>query len=401
MPAPAARTPPIGPSQLASDYEPSAFRRRWTRRTYRRVRSDWVRAAQLSRDAGFDIIYVYGGHSYLPLQFLSPFYNRRTDEYGGSFENRARFWLETLEEVRAAVGDDCAIAVRFCVEALGRRASSSRKGLRTSRLRTPRRPLGRQRRLDPRLVEGLGHVALLRGGLPARVDRARAQVTAKPIVGVGRLTNPDRMAEIVRSGVWDLIGAAPFHLRSIPPQEDRGGPLRRDPRVHRLQHLRRRCRVREPDPLHAERDRRRGVPARLAPRTLRACCERRPRRARRRVEARRHGVRDRSRQARYAPRPSRRGGAGDRRDHALGPRLPGLGEWGRVLNWRAVQLGKLADVEVITGTRLDADGVREYGAELVVVATSARWAGDGVNYVTHAPIDGADASLPACSHPSR
>jgi dimethylamine/trimethylamine dehydrogenase len=76
------------------------------------------------------------------------------------------------------------------------------------------------------------------------------------------------------------------------------------------------------------------------------------------------------------------------------PRLPGLGEWGRVLNWRAVQLEKLANVEVITGTQLDADGVREYGAELVVVATGARWAGDGINYVTHDPIDGADVSLP-------
>src|SRR5216684_2140596 len=68
---------------------------------------------------GFDIVYVYGGHSYLPVQFLSPFYNRRSDEYGGTLENRARFWLETLELVREAVGDDCAIAARISVEALG------------------------------------------------------------------------------------------------------------------------------------------------------------------------------------------------------------------------------------------------------------------------------------------
>jgi dimethylamine/trimethylamine dehydrogenase len=76
------------------------------------------------------------------------------------------------------------------------------------------------------------------------------------------------------------------------------------------------------------------------------------------------------------------------------PRLPGLGEWGRVVNWRAVQLEKLANVEVITGTQLDVADVREYGAELVVVATGARWAGDGLNYLTHEPIPGADASLP-------
>jgi dimethylamine/trimethylamine dehydrogenase len=76
------------------------------------------------------------------------------------------------------------------------------------------------------------------------------------------------------------------------------------------------------------------------------------------------------------------------------PRLPGLGEWGRVLNWRTVQLEKLPNVEVITGARLDAEAVREYGAELVVVATGARWARDGINYVTHQPVQGADASLP-------
>ena len=58
------------------------------------VQQYYVDAALRSRDAGFDIVYVYGAHSYLPLQFLSPYYNKRKDKYGGSLENRARFWLE-------------------------------------------------------------------------------------------------------------------------------------------------------------------------------------------------------------------------------------------------------------------------------------------------------------------
>src|SRR5947199_5699920 len=86
-------------------------------------------AARRARDAGFDIVYVYGGHSYLPLQFLSPFYNHRTDAYGGSFENRARFWLETLELVRAEVGDDCAIAARISLDALGPAGVEGDEGL--------------------------------------------------------------------------------------------------------------------------------------------------------------------------------------------------------------------------------------------------------------------------------
>jgi dimethylamine/trimethylamine dehydrogenase len=58
-----------------------------------------------------------------------------------------------------------------------------------------------------------------------------------------------------------------------------------------------------------------------------------------------------------------------------------------------VQLANLGNVEVITGARLSAQDVREYGAEIVVVATGARWAVDGLNFVTHEPIPGADASL--------
>ena len=84
------------------------------------VQQYYVDAALRSRDAGFDIVYVYGAHSYLPLQFLSPYYNKRKDKYGGTLENRARFWLETLEKVRKAVGHDCAIATRFAVDTLYR-----------------------------------------------------------------------------------------------------------------------------------------------------------------------------------------------------------------------------------------------------------------------------------------
>jgi len=89
------------PSQIASDFAAGVVPRAMTKRDIRRVQVDWVEAARRSRSAGFDIVYVYGAHTYLPGQFLSPHYNRRTDEYGGALRNRARFWLETLEQVRA------------------------------------------------------------------------------------------------------------------------------------------------------------------------------------------------------------------------------------------------------------------------------------------------------------
>jgi dimethylamine/trimethylamine dehydrogenase len=391
-----ARTPPIGPSQLASDYEPLCVPKTMEKEDIHRVRSDWVRAARLSRDAGFDIVYVYGGHSYLPLQFLSPFYNRRTDEYGGSFENRARFWLETLEEVRAAIGDDCAIAVRFCVEALGPAGVELEEGLAYVSLADHLVDLWDVNVgsiLDWSKDSGTSRY-FTEGYQLEWTGRVR-EVTAKPIVGVGRLTNPDRMAEIVRSGVWDLIGAArpsisdPFLPKKI--EEGRYGEIREcigcnicaagaeyGNQIRCTQNA-----------TVGEEYRRGWHPERFEPAAN----------ADRDVLVVGSGPAGMECAIVLGKRGMRRVHLVEAEPEIGGimrwvPRLPGLGEWGRVLNWRTVQLEKLANVEVIAGSRLDADAVRSYGAELVVVATGARWAGDGINYVTHAPIDGADDSLP-------
>ena len=77
------------------------------------------RAALLARKAEFDIVYVYAGHAITLLMFfLSRKYNQRTDEYGGSLENRARLFRECIEDAREAVGETCAVAVRVAVDEL-------------------------------------------------------------------------------------------------------------------------------------------------------------------------------------------------------------------------------------------------------------------------------------------
>src|SRR5947207_4496678 len=73
----------------------------------------WARSAELTREGGFDGTEVHISHSYLLHQFLSPLYNKRTDEYGGSFENRLRFSREVLEEVRERIGTDWVVGVRM------------------------------------------------------------------------------------------------------------------------------------------------------------------------------------------------------------------------------------------------------------------------------------------------
>ena len=66
--------------------------------------ADFVRAARLARQAGFDAVEIHAGHGYLLSQFLSPWTNRRRDRYGGSLENRLRFPAEVVRRVRAEVG---------------------------------------------------------------------------------------------------------------------------------------------------------------------------------------------------------------------------------------------------------------------------------------------------------
>ena len=78
----------------------------------------WHREAALrAKDAGFDIIYVYAGHNMtLAQHFMLPHMNQRSDEYGGSLENRVRLTRELLEDTHEAVGDSCAVALRFAID---------------------------------------------------------------------------------------------------------------------------------------------------------------------------------------------------------------------------------------------------------------------------------------------
>lgn len=69
--------------------------------------------AKNMKDAGYDGVEIHSTHGYLVEQFLSPFYNHRTDEYGGSLENRMRFLLEAIDRIRSYVGRDIAVGVRL------------------------------------------------------------------------------------------------------------------------------------------------------------------------------------------------------------------------------------------------------------------------------------------------
>jgi len=388
------RLPSLAPSQVAGDFAVGLVPKAMTHADIRRVQDDWVRAAELSRDAGFDIVYVYGAHTYLPGQFLSPYYNRRDDEYGGSLRNRARFWLETLERVREAVGADCAVACRVAVAGGGAEAGIDiEEGLAFVRM-------------ADHLVDlwdvNIGSIAewsfdsgpsrFFPEGWQLELTGRVREATAKPIVGVGRITDPYMMERIVRSGAWDLIGAArPSIADPFLPAKIRDGRLdeirecigcnicisRADSRRHLgctqnptagEEHRR----GWHPERVPAARDRdREALVVGAGPAGLECA-----------ITLGRRGLR----RVRLVEAEPLTGGC-----LRLISRLPGLGEWGRLVAWRTVQLRKLGNLELATGTRLDAADIRAAGADVVVLATGSRWAADGLNPATRGPLPGAGA----------
>ncbi len=390
----------LAPSQLTSEVQWGGLAKEMDTGDIARIQRDWVRAARRAADVGFDIVYVYGAHGYLMTQFLSADINRRTDGYGGSLGNRGRFWLETLAAVREAVGGDCAIATRIAVHGdSGVPGATGLPGIHIDEMLTL---IG----LADDLVD-LWDVTV--GTWPEDSGTSRyypegherpwahrvREATAKPVVAVGRYTSPDLMAEVVRSGAVDLIGSArqaiadPFLPRKIAE-----GKLQ-DIRECTGSNV---CILREETFRHvgcvqnatAGEEYRRGWHPESFPATAN------PGRSVLVVGAGPSGME-------CAVVLGKRGFSAVHLVEAepeIGGRLrwarslPTLGDWGRIIDWRMIQLAGLRGVEVITGRRLTAPDILQYGADLVVIATGSAWRGDGVQPEHPDPMPGADPGLP-------
>lgn len=105
------RLEPIGPSVLQTGSEPVG--REMTRHDIEAVIHAFAAAAKRSQAAGFDAVQIHGAHGYLVSQFLSPYFNKRGDEYGGSIENRARLTVEVVKAVRNAVGPGFPVLIKL------------------------------------------------------------------------------------------------------------------------------------------------------------------------------------------------------------------------------------------------------------------------------------------------
>ena len=390
----------LAPSQITSRVQWGGLAKEMDTADITRVQRDWVQAARRARDVGFDIVYVYGAHGYLMTQFLSSQVNRRTDGYGGSLANRGRFWLETLAAVRDAIGGDCAIATRIAMHGdSGVPGAEGLPGIHVDDMLT-------LVAMGDDLVD-LWDVTV--GSWPEDSGTSRyypegherpwahrvREATAKPVVAVGRYTSPDLMAEVIRSRAVDLIGSArqaiadPFLPRKIA--DGRLGEIRECTGSNV-------CILREETFSHigcvqnatAGEEYRRG----WHPESFPATAD--PGRPVLIVGAGPAGMEcavvlgKRGFTSVHLVEAERE--IGGRLRWARG--LPTLGDWGRIIDWRAVQLASLPGVQVITGRRLTAADVLDYGADLVVIATGSAWRGDGVQPGYPGLMPGADPGLP-------
>jgi 2,4-dienoyl-CoA reductase-like NADH-dependent reductase (Old Yellow Enzyme family) len=113
-----------GPSTIPYS-ESTAAPKELTKEGIKRVVQAFVDAAKRAVKAGIDVIEIHNAHGYLLYSFLSPVSNKRTDEYGGSFENRIRLTLEVVDAVRAAIPQDMPLFLRFVLASICKKGPSN------------------------------------------------------------------------------------------------------------------------------------------------------------------------------------------------------------------------------------------------------------------------------------
>ena len=326
-------------------------------------------AAIRAIEAGFDIVYVYATHGYLLSEFLNSTTNDRSDEYGGSLKNRIRLVKELIEETKEAVAGKAAVATRFSVD-LQEPESYDAFGLLADL------PDLWDLTVNDYSIEMGNSRFVKEGSLVSSISAAKS-LTKKPVVAVGRFTSPDKMAELLRAGSQDLIGAArpsiadPFLPLKISEgriedirecigcnicyaHDSLGVPIRctQNPTMGEEWRF-----GWHPEKIKKKKSPKRFLVVGAGPSGLEAA----------RV------LGEQGNKVILAEATRNLGGRVIKESNLLG-----LAEWRRVSDWRITQINKLPNIEIYRESELVANDVTELNVDFVMIATGAKWAEDAV-----------------------
>ena len=180
------------------------------------------RTAGLAKRAGFGMLMIHGGHGWLLNQFLSPYFNKRTDEYGGSLENRCRLAIEVLKSVREAVGPGFPIEFRMSGSELFEGGYDLDEGVRIAQMIEPYVDIIHVSAGTYQRGFGDTHPSMFKEhGCNVYLAAEIKKHVSVPVATLGGLNDPEQMEEIIASGKADIVYMAralladPFLPRKI------------------------------------------------------------------------------------------------------------------------------------------------------------------------------------------
>ncbi len=354
-----------------------------------------VRGAIMAKLAGYDGVEIHAAHGYLIAQFLSPQYNKRTDRWGGSLENRMRFWREIQRRVRDAVGPDMAVSARFVFDERSPWGIKPDEGLEMMVMMDDLVDFwdlsrGEYSTIPDMMGPARSQPENYQMADTTEIRRKLHQRCPKktPVGGCGRIKNPDDALRMIKNDEVDMVGlvrqsiADPHWPRKI--REGRLDEIREcthnntclsalvysRPGIECIQNP---CAGEEYHGFTPEEF----EPAAKKKTVLVIGGGVTGMEVARVAAARGHTVH--VHEADNKP-----GGHTN-----LLAQLPGCAEWARLVSYRETMLRKLG-VEIHTNSPMTAAQALEYGADDVVFATGAAWDREGFNPIVKSPVPGHD-----------
>ena len=198
-----------------------------TKKMLAEITAAYGTVAGLAKRAGFEMLMIHGGHGWLLNQFFSPYFNKRTDEYGGSLENRCRLAIEVLKSVREAVGPGFPIEFRMSGSELFEGGYDLAEGVKIAQQIEPYIDLLHVSAGTYQRGFGDTHPSMFKEhGCNVSLAAEIKKHVSVPVAAIGGLNDPQQMEEIIASGKADIVYMAralladPFLPRKVMANQE-------------------------------------------------------------------------------------------------------------------------------------------------------------------------------------